>query len=168
EGQWLDAEASRPIEQLDARIEVHCRALGIPAPEHRSPPAGMAIEYFGFTQLPFWRGSIYGPGPAKRLFEPDEVWYGTMRRLADLAKEKARPTRKPARPSKGQAGRRGYSEKALEYARELRRKNPRLTAQVLRAKCLQKFEYHDVPQTPDNFRRWLNRPRKKTGRNRAK
>jgi hypothetical protein len=167
EGQWLDADVARRAEELDARIETGCRFRGIELPPRRSPPPERAIGYFGCTQLPFWRESGRGllfldegsdeAKPPKRMFDPDEVWHETIRRLLDLAKEKARLTQ--SAPSKGRPGRRGYSLAALAYAQELRRDNPGMKAQEILGMCRKKFGEDNLPPDADAFRSWLNRKR---------
>jgi hypothetical protein len=65
----------------------------------------------------------------------------------------------PTAGIKGTPGRRGYPIAALEYAKGLRRKNPRLKAHSLRQECLKKFAEDDLPPDGESFRRWLNRRR---------
>ncbi len=60
---------------------------------------------------------------------------------------------------KGKVGRRGYPLNALNYARELRRKNPLMKSSTLRRECLKKFSDDDLPPDGESFRRWLNRHR---------
>jgi hypothetical protein len=62
---------------------------------------------------------------------------------------------------KGKPGRRGYPLEALEYALNLREKNPEMKAAALYNKCLKKFSEDDLPINHEAFRRWLTRPRKK-------
>jgi hypothetical protein len=66
----------------------------------------------------------------------------------------------PGASIKGKAGRRGYPEKALNFAKSLRRKHPDMKARVIRRMCLEKFSQDEMPKAEGNFRRWLNRPRK--------
>src|SRR5262249_41797857 len=91
----------RPIEQLDARIEMECRALDIPAPQP-PPPSWEAVWYFGFTQLPFrWEPQAHDnsePRPLRRMFKPDDVWRTTMRRLLDQVKLASRKRPDPMLP----------------------------------------------------------------------
>ena len=97
----------------------------------------------------------------------DGVWlrpprYPEVKRLLDAIDDVLAAI--PAAP-KGRPGRRGFSLKALQYARGLRQKHPRWTVKQIRSGCLKKFPPDDLPRDPDasdpaNFRRWLNRPRK--------
>jgi hypothetical protein len=59
------------------------------------------------------------------------------KRLA-VAVELLRAIQRPATP-KGKPGRRGYPLKALNYAKELRKKNPMMKIHVIRQMCLKKF-----------------------------
>jgi hypothetical protein len=61
--------------------------------------------------------------------------------------------------AKGTPGRRGYPVEALEYAKELRERNPRMKAVWLRNQCLKKFHKDDLPPHADSFRAWMNRKR---------
>jgi hypothetical protein len=62
---------------------------------------------------------------------------------------------------KGKPGRPGYPLEALEYARELRGKNPGMKTAQVRRLCLEKFSRDELPPDTDSFRRWLNRKRAK-------
>jgi hypothetical protein len=76
-----------------------------------------------------------------------------------VARPEAAPPAATTPPAKGRAGRRGYPLKALEYAKSLRQKHPRMKAHAIRQKCLKRFSEDDLPPDTDSFRRWLNRKR---------
>jgi len=61
---------------------------------------------------------------------------------------------------KGLPGRRGYSLKALEFAKRLRQKNPEMKSHTIRQKCLKQFSEDDLPADDRSFRAWLTRKRK--------
>lgn len=80
--------------------------------------------------------------------------------VADYPAQDSRPATRPDNDApKGKPGRRGYPVEALDYAKELRRKNPTKKATWLRNQCLAKFSEDDLPPDADSFRRWLNRRR---------
>jgi hypothetical protein len=64
-----------------------------------------------------------------------------------------------ARPPKGKPGRRGYPLKALNYARNLRKRRPMMKAAAIRAQCLKRFSADELPPNAETFRSWLNRKR---------
>jgi len=61
---------------------------------------------------------------------------------------------------KGRRGRPSYSLKVLNYALRLRQRFPELKTRNIRTKCRTKFPDEHMPLTEDNFRRFMNRPRK--------
>jgi hypothetical protein len=85
-----------------------------------------------------------------------------VRALAIAAGQKVESADSAVAPSKGQPGRRGYSREVLDFARKLREKNPDMTAQEIRARCLEEFGEDDMPPTDDAFRSWMNRKHKST------
>ncbi len=76
---------------------------------------------------------------------------GAVHRLKWMLKAKTVP--------KGILGRRGYPIEALNYAIELRKKNPAMKVAKLRAECQKRFSTNELPPNNEAFRAWLNRKR---------
>lgn len=66
---------------------------------------------------------------------------------------------------KGKPGRKGFDQRVLRFALDLRR-NTELTSDQIRTRCKSKFPKADLPGIGDPFRAWLNRKRK-SGRKRT-
>jgi hypothetical protein len=98
-----------------------------------------------------------GPSPANELFH--WLYDGRADRVPYLLAEVNSWCESTSRPVKGKAGRRGYPLEALEYAQELRKKNPAMKAHAIRQLCLQRFSADDLPPDGDSFRAWMNRKR---------
>jgi len=147
------------------------------------PLPGLEDEYFNLSRSPHIQNIL---NQACKLWGPDSSDSATANRisrwlcadhghnpesarrvtLAVLANLLRGVSSEVTGAPKGTPGRRGYPEKTLRYAHSLRTKNPELTIKEIRAKCLKKFDEHDLPPDIDSFRRWLNRKRK-NGRIRA-
>jgi hypothetical protein len=91
----------------------------------------------------------------------DRVWrpvaYDAARALDQADALREPPAAADTPPPKGKPGRPGYPPEAREYALELRRQNPHMTAAAIRQRCLDHFDADNMPAELEAFRRWLNR-----------
>jgi hypothetical protein len=104
------------------------------------------------------------PPPAPTVPELEDAWtlcagHLDVLRQVILSETEDRPSRTRQR-AKGTAGRRGYPAKGLNYARSLRRRNPKMKLTTIRARCVAKFGTDHVPATAGGFRSWLSRDRR--------